>query len=84
MRKCRKKEVMGVALTSPDGTIWNWQIDGNDYAWCPAGQLLHRMPGGQTRLIMFSHKVEGAVGYTMGWADCSAWAKRKELEGSSR
>lgn len=69
MARPKKKSVLGVELTSPDGVIWNWQIGKQEYQWCAMGWLLCRAPSGDLQRMAFSTKLEGAVGYTAGWHD---------------
>lgn len=67
-QKCRTKTVLAVACSSQDGYLWHWNIRGVSFEWCKLGWL-HQRKEGQLRRLLFSKTLEGAVGYTAGWAD---------------
>lgn len=73
--RTRRKDVLGQHLTSTDGNEWKWEIDGVEYHWRPDGWLhTHSEHGGQR--VMYSLRVEGAVGYTAGLHDGRNQASR--------
>lgn len=77
MAACRKKSVLGVSVTSADQRVWTWQIGERRWTWCPAGQTRVHEPDGTELLSLWSPKLEGAVGYSMGWEDGWLAAVRK-------
>jgi len=74
-RQVRWKEMLGLVLQSHDGNLWKWQIDGIEYGWAPDGWCIV-MEGLDQRRLMYSIRVEGAVGYTMGLHDGKSMASR--------
>jgi len=76
MAKDRVRDVLGVKVThkKPCG-VSEWILDGITYRWSPEGWLLTG-EGDKTRRLMYSRRLEGAVGYTAGWHDASNLAAR--------
>lgn len=67
--------MLGQQLTSTDGNEWMWTIDGVEYHWEPSGWLHVHGEEGERR-VMYSLRVEGAVGYTAGLHDGRNQASR--------
>jgi len=70
MAKVRKKSIMGVDLESTDGLTWKWRCGQRRFCWSGSGHC-YQFDGEseQGTLLIFSVRIEGAVGYTAGWVD---------------
>jgi len=78
-KKPRPKQVLGCTLTSEDGRVWRWQVDSLYWTWCLVGQTRVRGEEGE-RIALFSPKVEGAVGYSLGFSDGADYSERTDAK----
>jgi len=76
-KKLKVKSVIGIACQSPDGNLWTWNVGGNFYRWCKLG-FLELVKDMIVQRIMYSRVLEGAVGYSAGYAD--GFAKGRGVE----
>jgi len=67
-KKLKVKSVIGVACQSADGNLWIWQIGGRFYRWCKLG-FLELVEDMTVTRVMYSKSMDGAVGYSAGFAD---------------
>jgi len=73
--RVRMKDIIGVRCTSADGNVWTWNLGGRFFRWCKLGHCEMVNAATVTR-VMYSKKLEGAVGYTAGWTDGFVAANR--------
>jgi len=79
MATVKTKDVMGtkVFIKKPCG-VHSWEVDGREYQWDKSGWC-YVIEAEQPRRLLFAAKLEGAVGYTMGYSDGTNAATRSNL-----
>lgn len=63
----KTRSVIGVGCQSADGAVWTWNAGGKFYRWCKLG-FLELVEGMTVTRVMISRKLEGAVGYSLGYS----------------